>query len=89
MRGLRKKINQVSRQASIIGRDHGVDVVRYYINSQPRRPEIEKMEEKYASTLDRLASEQHKRWAAKWGVTEGNTWFAGMGMSTPGGRNVV
>lgn len=82
MRAQKKKILP-SGKSKYTGRDHALDDLRYIINSQPRRPELQSLDELHLDSLTLMKKRGEDKFLRQFagGNTPPNSSFRGMGFN--------
>ncbi len=75
MHGL-KKVYDAAGRIQYVGRDHGIDGVRYVAMSRPAAPKQKEMDIAALPSHEQFAVRSHEKWAKKWGKTGNNNYFA-------------
>lgn len=76
IQGYRKEILPAG-SVRYIGRDHGLDNVRYLVNAQPRPADMSMSDRLNTPLQDQFFNRAHQRWAKKFSQPEGN-WYSGL-----------
>lgn len=76
MHELKKEVTDSGR-IKYVGKDHGLDTVRYVSNARPRRPNLPPSVNDFRDSMERKAYIAHQSWAKKFdrSISGGNQWW--------------